>query len=200
MSNWIFMLIPLIFILAFAIILFTVFRIIVQSMRRQNTHHQMMDQMMQTAMNRMRTMQPASPRSLNGMDAIFLPQIYADFPDFNASLAEGGVRDRLKQELSGKDALRIHNIVISGYERMRLEKTVVYQAALEYREGGMLLQKRYCLHYTYLLPQNEGGTVAANCPNCGAPVGSLQQKCEYCDSLLGSVMGNRWTFTQVYEG
>ena len=198
MGSWIFMLVPLIFILAFSVILFTVFRMIGHSIRTQNTHRQMMNRMMDFASQ---NMQQNAPRSLNGMDAVFLPQIYADFPDYNASLAESYVRERLELELANKDALRIHNIVISGYERMRLEKTVVYQAALEYREGGVLQQKRYCVHYTYLLPQNEGGSLAANCPNCGAPISSMQQrKCEYCDSLLANVMGNRWTFTQLYEG
>ena len=198
MGNWIFMLVPLIFILVFGVMIFAVSRIIIHSFRAQNTHRQMMNRMMDLASQ---NMPENTPRSLNGMDAILLPQIYADFPDFNASLAEGYVRERLELELANKSALRIHNIVISGYERMRLEKTVVYQAALEYREGGILRQKRYCLHYTYLLPQNEGGAIAANCPNCGAPVTSAHQtKCEFCDSLLANVMGNRWTFTQVYEG
>lgn len=144
--------------------------------------------------------EPERPKSLSGADAIYLPQILKDFPDFNPTLAETYVKERLEQELGGKAELLIHNIVISGYQRAQVEKTIIYQAALQYWEGGRLLQKRYVLHYACLLAGEGGRTVAANCPNCGAPVPSLQQTvCEYCGSRLANVLKTIWKFTEVFE-
>lgn len=141
------------------------------------------------------------PRSLSGMDAVYLPQIMEDFPNFNPSLAKSNVKNKLREVLAGKTDLAIHNVVIASYSRANIEKTIHYQAAVQYRESGRLRQKRYCINYTYMLPRDEGSTLSANCPNCGGVITSSSQKvCEYCDSLLVNVMGNTWEFTEVYEG
>ena len=69
-----------------------------------------------------------------------------------------------------------------------------------FRENGKLLQKRYNLHYSFLLPSESGETIAANCPNCGGAITSTHQKvCAYCGSRLANVMKNTWEFTEVYE-
>ncbi len=141
-----------------------------------------------------------TPKSLRGMDSVYAPQILADFPDFNISLAKTNVKNRLREMFEGKDEFRIHNVVICNYVRSNVEKTIFFQAALQYREGGRLCQKRYELHYAYLLPQGEGNTISANCPNCGGVISSSSQKiCEFCDSMLVNVMGNSWEFTEVFE-
>lgn len=139
------------------------------------------------------------PKSLSGMDSVYLPQILKDFPDFNPTLAETYVKEQLRNTCAQKQDFRIHNVVIHSYERTQAEKTIVYQAALEYREAGRLQQKRFCLRYAYLLPQ-DGKTAAANCPNCGAPLSEFSQRvCEYCGSRLVNIMGNTWRFTEVFE-
>lgn len=140
------------------------------------------------------------PKSLSGMDAVYLPQIMEDFPSFNPALAKSAAKEKLRQVLSGKKELSIHNVVIAGYIREKYEKTVCYQASLQYRESGRLVQKRYRLHYTYMLPTGEGATISANCPNCGGVITSPSQTvCEYCDSMLVNVMGSSWEFTEVGE-
>lgn len=74
------------------------------------------------------------------------------------------------------------------------------QAALQYRQEGRLVQKRFCLHYAYLLPRDRGATVAGSCPHCGAPFTSAAQtNCPYCGSLVANVLGNTWEFTDLYE-
>lgn len=147
------------------------------------------------------TLDQTTPKSLSGMDYIYLPQIMEDFPDFNSTLAETKVKNKLYEVLKGKEAVHIHNVVISNYERTSVEKTIHYQAALQYRENGRLNQKRYCLHYSFMLATDEGNTLAANCPNCGGAISSTNQTvCEYCDSRLVNVLGNSWEFTDVYEG
>lgn len=140
------------------------------------------------------------PKSLGGADTIYLPEILKDFPDFNSSAAKNKVKEKLKQLLSGKNQIRIHNVVISGYTRTTVERTIIYQAALEYRKNGKLIQKRYCLHYSFVLRDDKGESIAANCPNCGGAISATNQTvCEYCDSRIVNVLGNTWTFTDIFE-
>lgn len=140
------------------------------------------------------------PKSLSGADSIYLPRILEDFPDFNPTLAKTYVKKRLQEELKGHDALKIYQVVVSRYLRAQTEKTIVYQAALSYMEQSHTIQERYCLHYSNLVTRNKGTTVAANCPNCGAPVPQMGKKaCEFCGSRLVNVLGNTWEFTEVYK-
>lgn len=140
------------------------------------------------------------PRSLNGCESIYLSQIRSDFPDFDPTAVYTEAKRALEEKLSGKDSLKIHNTVISGYKKALYEKTVVLQAALQYREGGVLLQKRYVLLYSYLVGKN-GTVLTANCPNCGAPVSDSSARiCRYCDSLLVNSLGGEWKFTDISEG
>lgn len=146
------------------------------------------------------TLEQTTPKSLSGMDAVYLPQIMEDFPDFNPSYAKSKVKAKLRETLKNKSELAIHNVVIAGYDRGSVEKTIRYQAALQYKENGRTVQKRYNLSYSFLLPTGDGATIAANCPNCGGAIASSTQKvCEYCDSRIVNVMGNTWDFTEVYE-
>lgn len=138
-----------------------------------------------------------SPRSLNGCDSLLIPQILKDFPDFDGNLAKTYVRDYLKKTLSEHPELTIHNVVIAKYLRSGAQKCIVFQAALCWTEGGKKVQKRYELHYTYLLQGDS--EVAANCPNCGGALGYGVRQCPYCDSRVANVLGNKWTFTEVKE-
>lgn len=142
-----------------------------------------------------------TPRSLNGCDSILLPQILEDFPDFDPALAKTYARDALRAHLADKHELYIHNVVFARYERSNVVKTIVMQAALQYRENGRMQQKRYNLNYAYTV-QGEGGdhTAAANCPNCGGVIAFGQTHCTYCGSLLVGVMKGAWEVTEIREG
>lgn len=138
-----------------------------------------------------------SPRSLNGCDTLLLPQILQDFPDFDINLAKTYVRDELRRRNAGKKDFVIHNVVICRYLRSGAQKTIVFQAATCYRDDA-LVQQRFDLHYTYILP-DETNFVAANCPNCGGALGFGVRVCPYCDSRVANVLGNTWEFTEVKE-
>ena len=141
-----------------------------------------------------------TPRSLSGCDSILLPQILRDFPDFDINLAKNYGRDALRQHLSDKGGLRIHNIVLFRYLRSLSQKTIVMQASAEYSENGRKVQKRYDLSYSYVL-QGQGGApeTAASCPHCGGAIGFGQTECPYCGSRLAVAMLGAWEFTQIQE-
>ena len=142
--------------------------------------------------------QEEGPRSVSGLDQLLMPQILQDFPDFDVTQAKTQAKAYLRQQLSGHSGLRIHKVVISRYLTAQTQKTVVFQASLCWQEAGKTRQKRYDLHYAYLLP-SEDPTVAANCPNCGATLGFGQTTCAYCGSRVVNVMGSTWQFTRLEE-
>ena len=144
------------------------------------------------------SMENLAPRSLNGCDALLLPQIRRDFPDFDPELAKTYVRDTLRERFGGLNSFTIYNVVISQYLRSPAQKTVVFQAAASHQENKQKVQKRYELHYTYLLP-DVTGSVASNCPNCGGALSHGVTVCPYCDSRVANPLGNNWEFTEVRE-
>ena len=140
-----------------------------------------------------------TPRSLNGCDALLMPQILKDFPDFDASLAKTYVRDVLRERFGHQESFTIHNVVIAKYLRSSAQRTIVFQAATCHRENNQTVQKRYDLHYTHLLSSVSDSAVAANCPNCGGAIGYGVSACPYCGSRVANVLGNVWKFTEVLE-
>lgn len=142
--------------------------------------------------------QEAPPRSLNGCDCLVIPRILEDFPDFDPTLAKTYVREYLEKQLSSMHELQIHNIVFTRYLPSASQKTIVFQAAVSNRENGKTIQRRYDLHYTYLIATGDE-SVAANCPNCGGTLGYGDTVCPYCGSRVVNVMGNTWEFTELRE-
>lgn len=139
-----------------------------------------------------------SPRSLSGCDILLEPKILKDFPDFDFTLAKTYVRDALDEKYKSNNGFTVHNVVIARYLPSAVQKTIVYQAAGSYRENGQLQQKRYTLHYTYILPEATR-TIAANCPNCGGVLGYGETVCSFCDSRVVHGLGSAWRFTEIKE-
>ena len=139
-----------------------------------------------------------TPRSLNGCDKFLLPQILKDFPDFDVGLAKTYAREALAKKLRSKEDVHIYNVVIANYRSSSLQKTIIFQAAVAYREKGERLQKRFDMHYTYLLA-GTAENVAANCPNCGGVLVYGQTQCSYCGSRVANILGNTWEFTEIKE-
>lgn len=148
------------------------------------------------------TTEQEKPKSLNGMDMLYLPRIQKDFPDFNPTMADNYAKEALKEHIGNKDGFHVHNVVIAGYEKTSVEYYIIMQAAVEWKEQGKKVQKRYVLQYSYLVKAQAGEeVVAANCPNCGGAIESLSWEiCPYCDCRLVNVLKNSWKFTQIREG
>ncbi len=138
------------------------------------------------------------PRSLSGCDSFLLPQILKDFPDFDVTVAESYIKKHLKQHFAMLTDFKIHNIVIARYLPSRLQKTIVFQVAACHRQNSSVIQTRYDLDYTYLLP-DATSTVAANCPNCGGALEYGDTSCSFCGSMVTAPLGSSWRVTDIRE-
>ena len=169
---------------------------------RQFSHQAFGTSDVRQVLNNMETLEQEKPKSLNGMDMLYLPQIQKDFPDFNPTMADNYAKEALKEHVGKKEGFHVHNVVIAGYEKTSVEYNIIMQAAVEWKEQGKKVQKRFILHYSYLVKARTGQeVVAANCPNCGGAIESFSwEVCPYCDSRLVNILKNSWKFTQIKEG
>ena len=142
--------------------------------------------------------QQAQPRSLSGYEPTLIPLIRRDFPDFDPQISKNKVRDYLREQFREHKDLKIHNVVISQYLTDSLQRTIVFQAAVGWRDSAAPVEKRYDIHCSYLLPQ-KGFAIAANCPNCGATLGFGEVECPYCGSRVVNPLSQKWEFTQLEE-
>ena len=142
--------------------------------------------------------QEARPRSVSGCDRLVIPKIRKDFPDFEPETARTRARAYLTRQLGDRQDFEIHSLVFARYLPAVSGKTVVFQAAVSWKEQGAVVQKRYDLNAAYRLETGDA-QVAANCPNCGGPLGFGAVECPYCGSRVVNVMDRTWCFTDLRE-
>ena len=180
------------------VICITILILVVRRELRKLSHRFFGTRNIARALSQIEQESESRPRSLSACDSMVIPQILRDFPDFDSNLVKTYARDFLKKKFGEKSGFAIHNVVYSRYLRTNIQKTIILQAAVCWTEGGNKQQKRFDLHYTYLLSSNDT-TVAANCPNCGATLGYGETVCTYCGSRVANVLGNTWKFSEIIE-
>ncbi len=96
---------------------------------------------------------------------------------------------------------KVHRAALSNYENRSNYCYVTYQVAYQYELNGRTWQKK--LEIRYLAadePDMEKKISVYNCPNCGAPVGSIgQKKCQYCGTLLNPSAVLSWYIFEINE-
>lgn len=98
--------------------------------------------------------------------------------------------------------LKCHKTVISDYRKNGEEAVITYQTALEYAlENKALSQHIYETKYVYYLSlDNEGENSSLVCKNCGAPIGTLEEKvCEYCGAQINASIERTWKVNTIHK-
>lgn len=106
--------------------------------------------------------------------------------------------------------IRIHQTGIHAYQKNEGTCTITFQSSVEYfhyiKQNCNIIngsdrvkkQERYNLELIYIFDDTKIGSditksIAANCPNCGAPVKGLgKRSCEYCGTLLKTIDIRIW--------
>ena len=169
-----------------------------------------------------------TPKSLAGMEAILLPEIMKDFPEYNSAVladrvkadarlyyesAKAGevlykdgisaaLRERLTfpQDVAG--GIGIHRVSLSDYDRRSRDKLITYQAAAKYEDAkGTTHQTRLHMKYIAAYDDDFANEIRViKCPNCGAPVPTSGDKvCRYCGAALRTAPGLCWVLTDIKE-
>ena len=170
-----------------------------------------------------------TPKSLNAMDSLLLPQIMKDFPEYNSEVIiarvmndaklfyesaangevlfkEGVAASLLDNVVLPKDVLGgvvVHRAALCAYDRKQRDRLITYQASVQY-EGtdAKRHQKRLTLKYIAAYSSDFTEKIEViKCPNCGAPVPTVGEKvCRYCGAALVSPAGFGWVLINMKEG
>ena len=161
-----------------------------------------------------------NPKSLASMDRIYLKQIQKDFPDINISQLKRKAEEILTEcfhykdnsnlKLTGKmknfvnsiigksiHNFRIHNTVISNYQKMNVTASIYFSTAFEYyldnKGKSVKTQDRVRTEFVYVIDETKVdkniNVLGIHCPNCGSPINTLgDKKCSYCGSAVTEVI------------
>lgn len=172
------------------------------------------------------------PKSLSSMDSIYMPLLQEDFPEVNINeikrMAEKNILDILHavetkdaNKLKGKmkkiaeakiednkkknitfDNIKIHNTVLSKYQRNKVIATITIGSSFEYILSDKKVQDRAKVEFIYIIDELQlepnQNLVGLNCPNCGAPIKTLGNKyCSYCQTGIKDIVKKTWVCNDV---
>ena len=160
-----------------------------------------------------------TPKSLASMDSIYLKKIEKDFPSIEISKLKrkaesilmdiyhsieksdvsnlnGKMKAFAEEEiLNGNNSisdLKIHNTVISNYNKNKSKATIIFSIAYQYYllkdDTKKKIQDRVRIEFIYTLELEEktkSPILDFHCPNCGSPFHNIDDdSCSYCGSKL----------------
>ena len=172
------------------------------------------------------------PKSLSSMDSIYMPLLQEDFKDLNINeikrMAEKNILDILHaletkdtSNLKGKmkkiaeikiedskkkiytfDNIKIHNTVLSKYQRNQSIATITISSSFEYISNDKKVQDRAKVEFIYIIDELQlkpnQNVIGLNCPNCGAPIKMLGNKyCSYCQTGIKDIVKKSWICNDV---
>lgn len=169
-----------------------------------------------------------TPKSLNAMDRLLLPQILKDFPEYNAAV----IRDRVIRDArlffesaaAGKPLFKtgvstsfvenlvlpegvkggvvVHRTALAHYDRSGRDRIITYQASCQYDgTDEKHHQTRLVLRYIAAHSDDFSEKIEViKCPNCSAPVPTVGEKiCPYCGAALKAPAGAGWVLISAVE-
>ena len=159
-----------------------------------------------------------TPKSLASMDSIYLKQLEKDFPNIEISKLKRKAESILMDiyhsikngDVSGLEGkmktfaedealkhnsisdLKIHNTVISNYNKNNKKATIIFSIAYQYyilKDGTKKkIQDRVRMEFIYTLELEEktkSPILDFHCPNCGSPFHNIDDdSCSYCGCKL----------------
>ncbi len=103
---------------------------------------------------------------------------------------------------------KIHNTVVNKYEKENGIATLYLATSFQYEEirNGVnkKIQNRMKSEYIYIISEKEvtkkTKALGLNCPNCGAPITSLEhKKCDFCKSGIIDFIKKSFVLNDIYE-
>lgn len=121
------------------------------------------------------------------------------------SFVVGLIDDYKGKNIKFKD-FKFHNTVVSKYEKEKNIATIYfsssYQYYLEVDSKSKKVQDRAKLEFIYVIDASmvdtEKKVLGINCPNCGSPLTSLEDKnCSYCKSPILKIVSKVFTCNNI---
>ncbi|HPF83539.1 MAG TPA: hypothetical protein PLV83_05200 [Bacilli bacterium] len=105
------------------------------------------------------------------------------------------------------DSINIHRTILQKYEKKDNIATLYFQTGLEYmcnKNGGKIkkVQDRFETEFIYIIDADKVNIktkgIGLNCPNCGAPIKNIGNKCcDYCGSGVVDIVKRTWYLNNI---
>lgn len=105
------------------------------------------------------------------------------------------------------DSINIHRTILQKYEKKDNIATLYFQTGLEYmcnKNGGTMkkVQYRFETEFIYIIDADKVNIktkgIGLNCPNCGAPIKNIGNKCcDYCGSGVVDIVKRTWYLNNI---
>lgn len=115
----------------------------------------------------------------------------------------------LENDTVSYNSIKVHNTVLSRYEKKDGIATIKFQTSIEYlykknNDEYKKIQDRFSTEFIYIIDSeqviDEANALGLNCPNCGAPVKSLGDKhCSYCGSGIKDIVKKTWILNNISQ-
>lgn len=166
-------------------------------------------------------------KSVGGSTNLYLEKIHKDFPDFHNSDAEIAIKTFLNEYLnikSGKSTnfskarvsdkayfdlsksingnvsnIKFNNITIFSYTKTRNDATIKYRVSIGYDVNGKRVETRYEIDYSLQLKDENTGSMAMLCPNCGGAYEAHDTFCPYCGARIVQDTIMNWVISNAKE-
>lgn len=167
-------------------------------------------------------------KSVGGSNAMYLPRIQKDFPEFHLSDAELAISafideylrfkyknidkfsesylDPLldntinKLEFANISDIIINKISIFSYIKTEDYATIIFNVSVGYNQDDIRKETRYEVDYTFKLKENNIKSKALSCPNCNGKLPDSSVKvCPYCGAKVIMDTIMSWQFSRIKE-
>lgn len=108
------------------------------------------------------------------------------------------------------DYIKTHKTVLNRYEKKGELATIKFQTSIEYvyKENNSeykKIQDRFTTEFIYIIDEEQVSSgsknLGLNCPNCGAPIKGLGEKCcVYCGSGIKDIVKRVWILNNISQG
>ena len=134
-------------------------------------------------------------RMPGNLEAMVLPRVQKDFPDFDADAMKAQAESRILQKYGTLPDFQILGICLNAYRTQRTKSELHYEASVSWGEKktrGRLLDiaaERTEASPRYPLP----------CPGCGQEISHFVPYCSCCGAKLPEPSSCPWTFLEIRE-
>ena len=128
-------------------------------------------------------------RAVADMEAMVLPRILRDFPDFDWSLLRSQVESHLQQQYSDKPQFSVSRVVLNSYRKQGPEKQILLDVSVSWKE------KKTAYRRLSVTVAASPSAALSCCPDCGAQLQGQPAFCSFCGARLPQTA--RWQISKI---
>ena len=141
----------------------------------------------------------SAPRSRthSSMEAMELPQVLKEFPDFDLDPIKAQVREQLQRNYGTRPGFSVEEITLSDYRKQGSRRELILEASVTWQEKKPVT-RRISVLLEYTIPEADR-MEKRSCPGCGAETAPGDLFCSYCGARIEKSVTPHWRIAKIRE-